>query len=270
LNFEELRRYLPGDDVRTMDWRVTARTRKPHVRVYTEERDRPMQLIIDQRMSLFFGTRRVLKSVAAAETAALAAWRSLSSGDRVGGLVFDDESLHEIRPRRSRSSVLQLLRTVCEANQRLSADSGIEFRPEMLDRALERAAALSHHDHLVCIVSDFQGASLETPRHIARLAEHNDVLLLFIYDPAEARLPEAGRVVVSSGDLQLELDTSASSLRKRFDADFEKRLDRIRGLAQKYGTPVLPIESASEVAPQVRRLLGNLQPNVRSQGAAGR
>jgi uncharacterized protein (DUF58 family) len=86
INFEEIRHYLPGDDIRTMDWRVTARTREPHVRVYTEERDRPVLLVVDQRQSMFFGSRRAMKSVVAAEVAALAAWRVLKAGDRVGAL----------------------------------------------------------------------------------------------------------------------------------------------------------------------------------------
>jgi hypothetical protein len=90
LNFEEIRRYLPGDDIRNMDWRVTARMRTPHVRVYTEERDRPVLLVVDQRQSRFFGSRRAMKSVVAAEATALAAWRVLQAGDRVSGLVFDD------------------------------------------------------------------------------------------------------------------------------------------------------------------------------------
>src|SRR5918992_1045726 len=91
LNFEEIRRYLPGDDIRHMDWRVTARTRKPHVRVYSEERDRPVLLVIDQRQNMFFGSRRAMKS-------ALAAWRILQAGDRVGALVFDDVEVVEFPP----------------------------------------------------------------------------------------------------------------------------------------------------------------------------
>ena len=96
LNFEELRSYLPGDDIRNMDWKVTARMRKPHVRVFTEERDRPTLLVVDQRLSMFFGSARAMKSVAAAEATALAAWRVLEAGDRVGAIVFDDHDLIEI------------------------------------------------------------------------------------------------------------------------------------------------------------------------------
>ena len=102
LNFEELRDYLPGDDVRAIDWKVTARTGEPHVRVYTEERDRPALILVDQRMSMFFGSKHNMKSVTAAEAAALAAFSILDQGDRIGGIVFGDEMVAELRPLRSR------------------------------------------------------------------------------------------------------------------------------------------------------------------------
>jgi len=98
LNFEELRDYLPGDDPRTIDWKVTARTGTPFVRVYTEERDRPALLVVDQRINMFFGSRVAMKSVVAAQLAALGAWRVFDQGDRVGALVFDDADIAEVRP----------------------------------------------------------------------------------------------------------------------------------------------------------------------------
>ena len=101
LDFDELRHYRPGDDIRTMDWRVTNRTGKPHVRVYTEERDRPVIVVVDQRLPMFFGSEYKMKSVIAAEVAAITAWRVLGVGDRIGAIVFNDERLAEARPARS-------------------------------------------------------------------------------------------------------------------------------------------------------------------------
>src|SRR5262245_48318784 len=138
LNFEEIRRYLPGDDIRNMDWRVTARLRQPHVRVYTEERDRSVLLVVDQRQSMFFGSRRSMKSVVAAEATALAAWRVLQAGDRVGALVFDNQGVVEIPPQRSESQVLRILDTVVKKKQALHVQSGGMPNPAMLNRVLER------------------------------------------------------------------------------------------------------------------------------------
>src|SRR5262249_8656441 len=142
LAFEELRRYLPGDDVRAIDWRVTARTTKPVVRVYSEEKDRPALVVVDQRINMFFGPRRAMKSVAAAETAALVAWRALAQGDRVGGLVFDDARIDEVRPQRSRAAVVRLLETIATRNAALRADATAPFTPGQLDAALAAASRL--------------------------------------------------------------------------------------------------------------------------------
>ncbi len=162
LDFEEIRRYIPGDDIRTMDWRVTARTRKPHTRVYTEERDRPILLVVDQRLSMFFGSQAAMKSVTAAEVAAMGAWRTLSVGDRVGALVFNDREVREIPPHRSRQRVMQILETVVEMNHSLRVDGDIEPNPAMLNRVLERVLHLAKHDYLVGIISDFSGVDEKT------------------------------------------------------------------------------------------------------------
>jgi uncharacterized protein (DUF58 family) len=257
LDFEEIRRYIPGDDIRTMDWRVTARTQRPHTRVYTEERDRPVLLVVDQRLSMFFGSRAAMKSVTAAEAAAMAAWRTLAVGDRVGAVVFNDSAVREIPPHRSRQRVMRILETVLEMNRALRADGSIQPDPAMLNRAMQRAQHLASHDYLVVIVSDFSGADDDTRNAITRLAAHNDVVALFVYDPLESRLPSLGKVVVSQGDLQLEIDTGDGRLRKRFGEQFDSALQAARDLMLKRGIPVLPIHTAAGVRAQLGELLGH-------------
>jgi uncharacterized protein (DUF58 family) len=262
LNFEEIRRYLPGDDIRNMDWRVTARMRKPHVRVYTEERDRPVLLIIDQRQSMFFGSRRAMKSVVAAEGTALAAWRVLQAGDRVGAFVFDDSEVVEIPPQRSEQQVLRILGRVVEKNRALRVDSGRQPNPAMLNRVLERTTRVALHDHLVCLIGDAAGVDAESVRHITLIGAHNDALAVFIYDPLEASLPDAGRLVMAEGELQLEVNTSDHGLRERYQTEFEQCLARIQELSRRREIPVLPLSTAEPVPEQVRRLLGG-HPGVR-------
>ena len=149
LNFEEIRAYRPGDDIRTMDWRATARLQRPQVRVYTEERDRSALLVVDQRQTMFFGSRRCLKSVLAAEAAAVSAWRVFHSGDRVGAIVFNDTELVELAPHRSRQRVMQILQAILRLNRQLSAEAGAPPNPGMLNEALRRAGRLAKHDCLV-------------------------------------------------------------------------------------------------------------------------
>lgn len=263
LDFEEIRRYLPGDDIRSIDWRVTARTKKAHVRVYSEERDRPCLLLVDQRQSMFFGTRRAMKSVVAAEAAALGAWRVLSVGDRVGALVFDDEEIVEVRPHRSRNRVMRILRAVTDKNQALSAEAKAPPGPGMLNEALGKALRLAKHDHLIAVITDLVGADDDTLRLVTRLAEHNDVILIFVHDPMEARMPDVGRLVAAHGELQLEVDTSDSGLRRRFGEEFEERFGHAKRLLQRVSTPVLNLSTHEEVPEQIRRALGHLAPTRR-------
>lgn len=257
LNFEELRNYLPGDDVRHIDWKVTARTRKPHVRVYTEEKDRTVWLLVDQRMSMFFGSRRKMKSVVAAEVAAAAAWRVLSQGDRVGALVFDDSDLQVIPAHRSEERVSRILKQVITKNHALSAKSEVTPNRGMFNRALERVAALARHDCLVCLIGDGSGMDGATQKYITRLTEHNDVLSVFIYDPLEQSMPEAGRLVFSDGLSQLEFDTGAKALREAYRSDFDKRIGRMKAASRRHSIPLIPVHTAAPVLEQVRDVLGD-------------
>jgi uncharacterized protein (DUF58 family) len=263
LDFEEIRRYIPGDDIRTMDWRVTARTRKPHTRVYTEEKDRPVLLVVDQRLSMFFGSQVSMKSVTAAEVVAMGAWRTLSVGDRVGALVFNDREVREISPHRSRQQVMRILETVLQMNHALRVDGDIRPDPTMLNRVLIRALQLAKHDYLVGLISDFSGVDEETRKAVTRLACHNDVIALFIYDPLEARLPSFGKIIVSQGDLQLEVDTGDAEFRRQFAEQFERRLKTARDLMLKRGIPVLPIHTAEGVRDQFMEVLGHRPMKLR-------
>ncbi len=203
LNFEELRHYHPGDDIRRMDWKATLRSGKPHVRVYTEERDRPAFIVVDQRRSMFFGSRLKLKSVTAAELGAVAAWRVLDQGDRVGAVIFNDEMIREVRPLRSRSNVLKVLGEIIGQNHALAAEDLQPTNPQMLNKALTQVSRLACHDSLVCIITDLTGADAETRKIATTLARQNDVIVGLVYDPLEQELPEDGRFVFSEQGIQL-------------------------------------------------------------------
>ena len=259
LNFEELRNYLPGDDTRNIDWKVTARTGVPYVRVYTEEKDRTVWLLIDQRVGMFFGSQQRMKSVVAAELAALSAWRVLSVGDRVGALVFNDTDISVINPHRSRERVMEILKQVAEKNQNLSADTELSPDSGKLNEALQQLSLLARHDCLVCLITDGDGLNTESRRFITNLAEHNDVITAFIYDPLEQELPTVGRLRCANNQGQLEADTNSKKLCNAFNSEFDKKLEWMRSASQKFSIPILPIHTASPVPEQMRKLLGHHQ-----------
>ena len=254
LTFEELRDYRPGDDIRSMDWKATARLRKPHVRVYSEERERPVLLVIDQRVTMFFGSARTTKATAAAEVAALAAWASIDKGDRVGALVFSDEAVVEVKPQRSRSNVLRICHELVEANRRLAADHP-EPDSASLNAAMQRAANLAHHDHLVLLVTDFHGNDAETRKHATYLAAHNDVLAVMVYDPLGIQIPATGRMEATDGTQPLTIPDH-QQFNQRFEDAFRETCKEIRENLTSIRIPILPICTHEPVAAQIMSALG--------------
>ncbi len=256
LDFEELRQYRPGDDIRSMDWKATRRTGQPQVRVYTEDRERPVLLVVDQRLSMFFGSQVNMKSVTAAQAAALAAWRVVSAGDRVGAMIFGDGDMRVIRCQRSKKNVMRILRAVVERNNALGVDRGIAPSPEMLNQALQKAVSLAGHDYLVCVISDFFGMNDATLRHAAELARHNDLLLTPVYDPLARQLPEKGYLVISDGKSQIRLDSHDRQFKERFPEFLQGRLKTLGEALNRLGVPVLPLDTVRDVAAQLRDALG--------------
>jgi len=255
LIFEEVREYLPGDDIRSIDWRVTARTGKPAVRIYDEEKERPALIVVDQRANMFFGSKLAMKSVSAAEAAAMCAWRILGSGDRVGGIVFNDTGMEQVKPHRSRAAVIGLCDRIASFNQALNVDLPEERGLGALDQALTLVANLAHHDHLIVVVSDFDGHGPVTRDLMLRLAVANDVISVLVYDPFLLGLPTSGQMIISGGRTQAELSFRDTSINKAV-GDFARQRGReLRAWQRELGLPMLPLSSAEETAPQLRSLL---------------
>lgn len=255
LAFEELRRYAQGDDVRTIDWRATARLGTTHVRVYGEERERPVLLVVDQRRAMFFGSRRVMKSVAAAEVAALGAWRALAAGDRVGGIVFNDEEIIDLRPHRSQTRALRVLGEVVRLNQSLADRPEADSRVS-LNQALEAALRRAQHDHLVVLISDLDGADGETHRLATLLAAHNDVLVVGVYDPLGASLRGHSGMLASDRGATVAIPTGAP-FAEAFERVFEAHVGHWREVFRTLRVPVIPISTATPPAQQLRALFGH-------------
>ncbi|WP_110685889.1 DUF58 domain-containing protein [Salinicola aestuarinus] len=273
LDFLELRGYLPSDDVRNIDWRVTARTGEPHVRVFTEERDRPALIVVDQRMSMFFGSRHAMKSVTAAEAAALLAFAVLAQHDRVGGIVVGDTGLVECRPVSSRAGVMRFLQALAEANLALDADADPRD-PTSLDAVFESVARLARRDHLIVVLSDFDVIGPRTERLLSGLCRHNDVVLAPVTDVLAETLPRDLRQTVSDGQLQALLDARSGHVREALERVSAARRETLSEWQRRYGLSIAPLSAGEDCAVQLRRLLGgdrrrdSESPGVRVGGTA--
>ena len=234
MEFDETRLYTPGDDARSLDWRVTARTGKPHTKLFREERERPVFLSVDARAAMFFATRGVFKYVQAARLAALTAWSAQRHGDRIGGQVFTENGGVELKPEHGRRAVLHLLQKLADAEPSDDGQTG-----SGLDEALARLVQHARPGSLVFVFSDFRGLGSAGEFSLLRLRRHCDVALAFLSDPLESQLPNAGRYRFAHGRSELSLDASPTASAAHA-ARFAQRREALERLVRQHRMRFIP------------------------------
>jgi uncharacterized protein (DUF58 family) len=252
MEFDETRAYQAGDDVRAIDWRVTARTGRVHTKLFHEERERPVLLLVDQRPHMRFGTRDAFKSVVAARAAATLAWAARDGGDRVGGIVLGDAALDRavIAPQRSRARLLQLLHTISDATSHQRAVAGTE-PPPMLADALSLLARTSRPGTLLYVISDFADldhgdAGAAAARQLVRLARRCEVACVLVYDRLEAQAPPPGRYRISDGARVLELPASSRRWREDYAACFATRRMSLERMCRERAMAFVALETGAD------------------------
>jgi uncharacterized protein (DUF58 family) len=234
MEFAEVRAYQPGDDVRSIDWRVTARRGKVHTKLFHEERERPVLLALDYRRPMFFATRGRFKAVLASELAALLAWRAQAHGDRVGGFIFADEGQIESRPAGGRRGVLRLLRQMV-TDPAWQRPPHLPFEPQQrLAKTIQGLRRVTRPGSLVLLLSDFNQWDDEVEKQLAQLARQAQLALYFFYDPLEAELPRAGSYRLSNGDTDLAITTDQAALRNNYRERFVAHQERIELFCRRY------------------------------------
>ena len=225
MEFSEVREYQPGDEVRSIDWNVTARMRKPYVKRYIEERELTMMLAVDLSGSERFGTRARFKSELASELAAVLAMSAIRNNDRVGAVLFTDQIEHVVPPRKGRRHALRLMRDL------------LVFEPEGkgtdLTGALEYTGRMLSHKAIIFVVSDFQAADLEQPLKL--LAQRHDVVAVTVDDASEQELPDIGqaRFVDPETGATIDVDTSDARVRASFAGAVAEELSARRHLLRR-------------------------------------
>jgi len=240
VEFDESRPYQEGDDLRTMDWRVTARSGKPHTKVFREERNRPVLIWLDTGSSMRFATRGAYKAVVAARLAALIAWSAVANGDQLGGLVFDESAHEELRPRLGRRAALRLLKLVAASpagtgrpgTRKPGKGEPAAGEPGPALAALERLARVARPGSLVFLLSDFATFDPPFERRLRQLGSHCDVQLVQLFDPVETELPPPGRYRIAMGKRMLTIDTTDEATRDRYRAAFDERRSALKALAR--------------------------------------
>lgn len=255
LEFDEVRAYQTGDDARSIDWRVTARRGKPHTKLFREERERPVFLLVDLHSGMYFGTRVRFKSVLAAVAASLIAWSAQRAGDRVGGIVSGENAMRLLPPRARRAGVMAMLNAIVQCQPTAAAEP-VEGQ---LDAALERLVRMVRPGSLVFVLSDFSRLGGTAERALGSIARHCDVLLGFTQDPLEAEPPPPGRYRLGTPGAQVMLDTSVPATVARWREAFERRSDRVRQLCIRYRLHPLPLVTSDDPLLSLRRGLARHQ-----------
>lgn len=257
MEFDESRPYQPGDDPRNIDWRVTARSTQAYTKLFREERERPVLVVVDLRSNMHFATQGSFKSVIASRAAALISWAAQHRGDRLGGLIFGDSTHRELKPKLGRQAALRYVHElVNHPDWQRSAEGPAKDEEPPLTRAMAVLRRVARPGSLVVVISDFVGFSRAAQAYLTGVARHNEVLAIFISDPLEHELPPPGRYRLVSNDVELAIDTYARTARRDYEHAFEERQHSLEKFCQRYGIHLMSISTEEDPVVSMQTALG--------------
>lgn len=247
IEFLEVREYVPGDDTRSIDWNVTARMGRPHLKRFAEEREETVMLVVDGSSSNRFGSGPVLKSEAAAEIYAVLALAAIQNNDQTGLMIFTSEVELYVPPRRSESHVRRLIREILAFEPKRSGTD--------IARALDFLGKVRRRRSLVFLISDFLDESFEAPLKIA--AQQHDVVAISIFDAREERLPDCGLVELedSESGARWLLDSGSAAVRESYEQAARRRIEHLREVFREAGVDHLRVQAGADYFPGLLEFL---------------
>ncbi len=244
MDFEEVRGYQSGDDMRLIHWPLTARLGKPFTKIYREEKERAVYLLIDQSMSMRFGTKVCFKSVLAAKIAAVIGFASLANSEQVGGIVFNEHHAEFIKAKRSTQTLMTIF-------SYLNKPETVTRLPGNLNASLDFLSRRLATGSIVIVISDFYHADAATINLLQQIAKKNKVINYFIYDPIEQSLPEKGFFPFTDERNQ-RLEIAANSRNKaRYQENFNERLQKIKSFSQMQKIQFAAIATHKDIVAQI-------------------
>ncbi len=256
MDYQESRIYQAGDDIRNMDWRVTARTGDAHTKLFQEERERPTYLVIDTNSSMHFGTRTQFKSVLASKVAATLGWSSVQQGDRIGVLTYGSNGVHIVKATAGKRGMMGMMSHLIRAFDR--SQDGHEQHD--LDQALKQLRTIIRPGSLVILVSDFYALGPDAKRHLLQLRKHNDVLGIKVSDPFENQIPLPALYGVQTEQHARVLDTKQNRMQQKIEAQHAKHIESLKNQVIKAGVPLIPIQTNDAWVNHLKNGLSN--PNL--------
>lgn len=249
--FDQIRNYIAGDDVRNIDWNVTARMGKPFVRVFNEERETPLVILVDQSSDMFFATRKQMKSVVAAKIGAYLLWMAQNNKRPCGGVVFNDENQSVYRPRANRNYVYGVLEQLVGYNNKLSKSSHSAQRSVTLTKSLAHLNQIISKDAFVVLISDFIQLDEEGLQLIERMSLRANVIATPVCDGMISALPEEGQFLARYANLEAELDFSSYTSREKISSKSQGRIENLQTQFAEIGVPNLVFSTYLDIEQQL-------------------
>jgi uncharacterized protein (DUF58 family) len=253
MEFDESRIYQAGDDIRNMDWRVTARTGTAHTKVFREERERPVLLWLDLNDTMMFATRKKFKSVIASEIATLIAWSAANNNDRIGGLIFSADQHIEIKPRRGKSAVLDF---IGRTSKHQAWKNEFSSSSRNMASAVSRLRKVTHPGSLIFMISDFRDMDEKAFSHLANTARHNDIILIKITDPIEVNLPVSGSYKFTDGKNEHQVQTSNKQTRKNYHRHYLLANSQLEKFCRQNRIHIIHISTEDDAVDKLKTGLG--------------
>ena len=251
MDFSEVRLYQPGDDIRSIDWRVTARTGKAHTKLFTEERERPVFFVTDTGPSMQFGTQVAFKSVVAAKLVGMLAWSAMSHGDRVGGILFSGNDHEEIKPNGSKRGILTFFRKLVEWNKKSLEARDISQSSDFYDVAV-RLKRVARPGSVVYLVSDFNNIDHKSELYFALIAKHCELIMINIYDTLEKTPPPQGNYMMTDGQNFEKLSIGSKDISDALSSEFEKKEHNLKSFCMKNGIRYLSVCTTDDLQQLLR------------------
>ena len=255
LDFEESRPYVIGDDVRNIDWSVTAKTGKTHTKVFTEEKEKPAFIFVDQSTSMGFGSKNKTKAVVAGELASIIAHKIKKGGDRIGGMVYSGHNYELVTPKRDSRNIIHFLQKIVEANQTIYEAKPVDFENSLTD-IFAKINNIVSHDFTVFIISDFHRYNDSVLQYLSQLSLHNDLVLIKVFDTMEEQIPNE-KMVITDRTNQINLNGKSKPLKEKLKTDFNSNYKNFKSELEKYNINIFSVNTTNPIEQQLIEVFSN-------------
>lgn len=255
LDFEESRPYVLGDDIRNIDWSVTAKTGKTHTKVFTEEKEKPAFIFVDQSATMGFGSQNKTKAVVAGELASILAHKIKKGGDRVGGMVYSGANYDVITPKRDPRNIIYFLQKIVDANQSIYESHEVHFE-NSLTEIIAKINNIVTHDFVVYIISDFHRYNPSVLQYLSQLSLHNDLVLIKVFDILEEQIPDE-KFTVTNKTHQINIDGKNKALKEMLNKSFKNDYKNFETELEKYQINIFKINTTDPIEEQLIDVFSN-------------